>query len=166
MLRRVDMVSKRFEFEAWLREVKRLVEFRGGKRETEELFAEFCEEWNMCTLGRKYYDLEKHEREQVEASRGGGGRGGGDAGGGFSLAREDEERRGAAALEAQRRVRERAELLKAAASARASDPNVKKREDLIAGARYAFLKGDSKEQQRLLAKIADMDKEVEAAKWR
>jgi hypothetical protein len=161
------MAAKRFEFEAWLREVKKLKDFVGGKRETEDMFAEFCEDWNMCILPEKFYDIEAWEKRQAAAAAlGAGGNRSGKEAGSFSLAREDDERRAALALEAQRKARERADLLRLAASSRALDPNAKKREDLIAAAQYAFKKGDNREQQRLLAKISDMDKEAEAAKWR
>ena len=58
------------------------------------------------------------------------------------------------------------ELLRAAAAARGQDPEAKKREELQLSAAYAFKKGDTREQARLLKKIEDMDKEALAAKWR
>jgi hypothetical protein len=33
-------------------------------------------------------------------------------------------------------------------------------------AQYAFKKGDAREQQRLLKRVEELDKEAEAAKWR
>jgi hypothetical protein len=69
-------------------------------------------------------------------------------------------------LAAQRREQERLALLRASAAARQADPEQRKREDLMMQAQYAFRKGDVKEQERLLKRVAELDKEAEQAKWR
>jgi hypothetical protein len=69
-------------------------------------------------------------------------------------------------LAAQRRDQERRALLRASAAARQADPEQRKREDLLMQAQYAFKKGDAREQQRLLKRVEELDKEAEAAKWR
>ncbi len=159
------MAAKSYEFDAWVREVKRLPNFSGGKRETDELFSSFCEEWNTCTLPEKYYNLGAWEAAAAARAAAGGG-GGGGGGARFSSARDEEGRRAELEAAGLAKARERMELMRAAAMARAGDPEVKKREELQLAATYAFKKGDHKEQARLLKKLDDMDKEAQAAKWR
>ena len=154
------MAAKSYEFEAWVREVKRVAS-AGGKREMEELFSTFCEEWNTCTLPEKYYNLMAWEVAQraAAAAAGGGARGAQE----FSAQRDEESRR--AELESAGLQRSR-ELMRAAALARGVDPELKKREELQLAASYAFKKGDHREQARLQKKLEEMDKEALAAKWR
>ncbi len=38
------------EFETWLREVKKIPDFNGPKWELNELFSEYCEDYNCCCL--------------------------------------------------------------------------------------------------------------------
>jgi hypothetical protein len=38
------------EFEAWLKDIKKITEFNGPKWQQMELFKEYCEEYNTCTL--------------------------------------------------------------------------------------------------------------------
>jgi hypothetical protein len=158
------MAAKSYEFDAWVREVKRLPNFSGGKRETDELFASFCEEWNTCTLPEKYYNLGAWEAQRAGAAAAAAAGGGG--GGGFSSARDEEGRRAELVAAGLAKARERTELMRAAAMARAGDPEVKKREELQLAAAYAFKKGDHREQARLQKKLEEMDKEAQAAKWR
>ncbi len=162
MLRRVDIVAKKSEFEAWLREVRRADP--RGKRETDELFLEFAEEWNLCTLPEKYYSLDKWEAARAAAAAAGSGGGGG--GGEYDMRNDLDARRRETELAAQRREQERLALLRASAAARQADPEQRKREDLMMQAQYAFRKGDVKEQERLLKRVAELDKEAEQAKWR
>jgi hypothetical protein len=162
VLRRVDIVAKKSEFEAWLREVRRADP--RGKRETDELFLEFAEEWNLCTLPEKYYSLDKWEAARAAAAAAGSGGGGG--GGEYDMRNDLDARRRETELAAQRREQERLALLRASAAARQADPEQRKREDLMMQAQYAFRKGDVKEQERLLKRVAELDKEAEQAKWR
>jgi hypothetical protein len=162
VLRRVDSVAKKSEFEAWLREVRRADP--RGKRETDELFLEFAEEWNLCTLPEKYYSLDKWEAARAAAAAAGSGGGGG--GGEYDMRNDLDARRRETELAAQRREQERLALLRASAAARQADPEQRKREDLMMQAQYAFRKGDVKEQERLLKRVAELDKEAEQAKWR
>ncbi len=164
MLRRVDIVAKRPEFEAWLREVKR-VDPR-GKRETDELFLSFAEEWNLCTLPEKYYSLDAWEAARAAAAAAGGGGGGGGGGGEYNMRNDLEARRRETEAATQRREQERLTLLRASAAARQADPEQRKREELLMQAQYAFKKGDVREQQRLLKRVEEFDKEAEAAKWK
>ena len=61
-MRESDFFRKRREFEAWLGEVKGMPGFSGSKREQLELFREYAEDFNTCTLpSDKYYDLEAWE---------------------------------------------------------------------------------------------------------
>jgi hypothetical protein len=159
------MAAKSYEFEAWVREVKRIPSFAGGKRETDELFSTFCEEWNTCTLPEKYYNIMAWELAQRGGGGAGGGAGGG-RGGGFSAARDEEGRRAELEAAGLQKAKERMELLRAAALAKGADPEVKKREELQLAAAYAFKKGDTKEQQRLQKKMEEMDKDAAAAKWK
>ena len=62
VVRESDFFRKRREFEAWLGEVKQMPGFSGSKREQLELFREYAEDFNTCTLpADKYYDLEAWE---------------------------------------------------------------------------------------------------------
>ena len=62
VVRESDFFRKRREFEAWLGEVKQMPGFSGSKREQLELFREYAEDFNTCTLpSDKYYDLEAWE---------------------------------------------------------------------------------------------------------
>jgi hypothetical protein len=165
VLRRVDIVAKKSEFEAWLREVRR-AEPR-GKRETDELFLEFAEEWNLCTLPEKYYSLDKWEGEQQRGAAAAAARGGAPAGGGeYDMRNDLDARRREVELAAQRREQERLALLRATAAARQADPESRKREELLMQAQYAFNRGDVREQERLMKRVEENDKAAEAAKWR
>ena len=44
------------EFEAWLREVKKIANFNGPKYELKNLFKEFAEDYNTVTLPHKKYE--------------------------------------------------------------------------------------------------------------
>mmetsp|Transcript_20439 Transcript_20439/g.53239 ORF Transcript_20439/g.53239 Transcript_20439/m.53239 type:complete len:386 (-) Transcript_20439:30-1187(-) len=65
VVRESDFFRKRREFEAWLGEVKQMPGFSGSKREQLELFREYAEDFNTCTLpSDKYYDLEAWEQAE------------------------------------------------------------------------------------------------------
>lgn len=66
VIRETDMYDKRSEFTLWAIEERR-VDVEGMSRNREkDLFREFIEEYNTATLPhRKYYDLEKYEREKA-----------------------------------------------------------------------------------------------------
>ncbi|KAL4161994.1 hypothetical protein PRNP1_002542 [Phytophthora ramorum] len=62
ILRELDFHNKSVSFQAWLRDVKKMGEFNGPKWEAMELFKEYMEDYNTCTLPHeKYYDIEKYE---------------------------------------------------------------------------------------------------------
>ena len=84
----------------------------------------------------------------------------------YDMRNDLDARRRETELAAQRREQERLALLRASAAARQADPEQRKREDLMMQAQYAFRKGDVKEQERLLKRVAELDKEAEQAKWR
>ncbi|KUF94390.1 hypothetical protein AM588_10009842 [Phytophthora nicotianae] len=65
ILRESDFHSKSVSFQAWLRDVKKMGEFNGPKWEAMELFKEYMEDYNTCTLPHeKYYDIEKYEMKR------------------------------------------------------------------------------------------------------
>jgi hypothetical protein len=54
------------EFELWLKDVKKIADFNGSKREQADLFAQYCEDYNTMTLpGEKYYDLKYYEHQKM-----------------------------------------------------------------------------------------------------
>ncbi|KAG6582826.1 uncharacterized protein IUM83_17278 [Phytophthora cinnamomi] len=67
ILRESDFHSKSVSFQAWLRDVKKMGEFNGPKWEAMELFKEYMEDYNTCTLPHeKYYDIEKYEMKRYQ----------------------------------------------------------------------------------------------------
>eukprot|EP00644_Phytophthora_capsici_P001072 jgi/Phyca11/529480/estExt2_fgenesh1_pm.C_PHYCAscaffold_430095 len=65
ILRESDFHSKSVSFQAWIRDVKKMGEFNGPKWEAMELFKEYMEDYNTCTLPHeKYYDIEKYEMKR------------------------------------------------------------------------------------------------------
>ncbi|TDH73312.1 hypothetical protein CCR75_007397 [Bremia lactucae] len=67
ILHESDFHSKSVSFQAWLRNVKKMGEFNGPKWEAMELFKEYMEDFNTCTLPHeKYYDIEKYEMLQYQ----------------------------------------------------------------------------------------------------
>ena len=50
------------EFEAWLREVKKIADFNGPKYELKNLFKEFAEDYNTVTLPHKKYVTNRKPR--------------------------------------------------------------------------------------------------------
>ncbi|RLN49874.1 hypothetical protein BBJ29_003120 [Phytophthora kernoviae] len=67
ILRESDFHTKSVSFQAWLRDVKKMGEFNGPKWEAMELFKEYMEDYNTCTLPHeKYYDVEKYEMRQYQ----------------------------------------------------------------------------------------------------
>jgi hypothetical protein len=67
ILRESDFHSKSVSFQAWLRDVKKMGEFNGPKWEAMELFKEYMEDYNTCTLPHeKYYDVEKFEMRRYQ----------------------------------------------------------------------------------------------------
>jgi hypothetical protein len=152
ILRGADMYRKQAEFDAWLREVKRLPNYHGPKGETAELFAEYAEDFNTCTLPHeKFYDMEKWEAEE-RAGRsgraGGGGGGGGGGDGSLSLAQQDEVRRAEAAVAAARKEAERMALLRSSLAPERVAA-MKRQAELQQAMQYAFRAGDMKEVARL-----------------
>lgn len=67
ILRESDYHTKSVSFQAWLRDVKNISEFHGPKWEAMELFKEYMEDYNTCTLPHeKYYDIERYEMKQYQ----------------------------------------------------------------------------------------------------
>ncbi|GMF49196.1 unnamed protein product [Phytophthora fragariaefolia] len=67
ILRESDFHAKSVSFQAWLRDVKKMGEFNGPKWEAMELFKEYMEDYNTCTLPHeKYYDIEKYEMKRYQ----------------------------------------------------------------------------------------------------
>ncbi|CAI5709767.1 unnamed protein product [Peronospora farinosa] len=67
ILRESDFHSKSVSFQAWLRDVKNMGEFNGPKWEAMELFKEYMEDYNTCTMPhKKYYDIEKFEMKRYQ----------------------------------------------------------------------------------------------------
>ncbi|CEG40655.1 uncharacterized protein PHALS_10841 [Plasmopara halstedii] len=67
ILRESDIHRKSVSFQAWLRDVKKQGEFNGPKWEAMELFKEYMEDYNTCTLPHvKYYDIERYELKQYQ----------------------------------------------------------------------------------------------------
>ncbi|KAL3662502.1 hypothetical protein V7S43_012357 [Phytophthora oleae] len=67
ILRESDFHSKSVSFQAWIRDVKKMGEFNGPKWEAMELFKEYMEDYNTCTLPHeKYYDIEKYEMKHYQ----------------------------------------------------------------------------------------------------
>ncbi|CAI5733391.1 unnamed protein product [Hyaloperonospora brassicae] len=67
ILRESDFHRKSVSFHAWLRDVKKMGAFNGPKWEAMELFKEYMEDYNTCTMPhKKYYDIEKYEMEQYQ----------------------------------------------------------------------------------------------------
>ncbi|CAI5717953.1 unnamed protein product [Peronospora destructor] len=67
ILRESDFHSKSVSFQAWLRDVKKMGEFNGPKWEAMELFKEYMEDYNTCTMPHeKYYDIEKYEMKRYQ----------------------------------------------------------------------------------------------------
>ncbi|RLN87422.1 hypothetical protein BBJ28_00015975 [Nothophytophthora sp. Chile5] len=67
ILRESDFHAKSVSFQAWLRDVKHMGEFNGPKWEAMELFKEYMEDYNTCTLPHeKYYDVEKYEMRRYQ----------------------------------------------------------------------------------------------------
>uniref|UniRef100_M4BHM0 Uncharacterized protein n=1 Tax=Hyaloperonospora arabidopsidis (strain Emoy2) TaxID=559515 RepID=M4BHM0_HYAAE len=67
ILRESDFHSKSVSFHAWLRDVKKMGEFNGPKWEAMELFKEYVEDYNTCTMPHeKYYDIEKYEMRRYQ----------------------------------------------------------------------------------------------------
>jgi hypothetical protein len=51
VLRNVARTALSFqEFEAWLKDIKKITDFNGPKWQQMELFKEYCEEYNTCSL--------------------------------------------------------------------------------------------------------------------
>lgn len=60
------------EFEAWLRDVKK-TGMGGTKTEMRDLFRQFMEDYNTCTLPHeKYYNLDAYEAKELARRRRGG----------------------------------------------------------------------------------------------
>ncbi|KAI9999277.1 hypothetical protein PInf_004097 [Phytophthora infestans] len=67
ILRESDFHNKSVSFQAWVRDVKKMGEFNGPKWEAMELFKEYMEDYNTCTLPHeKYYDIEKYEMKRYQ----------------------------------------------------------------------------------------------------
>ncbi|KAK1930551.1 hypothetical protein P3T76_013873 [Phytophthora citrophthora] len=67
ILRESDFHNKSVSFQAWIRDVKKMGEFNGPKWEAMELFKEYMEDYNTCTLPHeKYYDIEKYEMKRYQ----------------------------------------------------------------------------------------------------
>ncbi|CAH0476744.1 unnamed protein product [Peronospora belbahrii] len=67
ILRESDFHYKSVSFQAWLRDVKKMGEFNGPKWEAMELFKEYMEDYNTCTMPhKKYYDIEKYEMKRYQ----------------------------------------------------------------------------------------------------
>ncbi|GMF28428.1 unnamed protein product [Phytophthora lilii] len=67
ILRESDFHTKSVSFQAWLRDVKKMGEFNGPKWEAMELFKEYMEDYNTCTLPHeKYYDIERYEMKRYQ----------------------------------------------------------------------------------------------------
>ena len=45
------------EFEAWLKEVKKIVDFNGPKWQLMDYFGQYCEEYNTVTLPSEKYEI-------------------------------------------------------------------------------------------------------------
>uniref|UniRef100_A0AAV1UKA5 Uncharacterized protein n=1 Tax=Peronospora matthiolae TaxID=2874970 RepID=A0AAV1UKA5_9STRA len=67
ILRESDFHCKSVSFHAWLRDVKKMGEFNGPKWEAMELFKEYMEDYNTCTMPHeKYYDIETYEMRRYQ----------------------------------------------------------------------------------------------------
>lgn len=65
IVRESDLDAKRPEFLVWAHEVKGLHIDNLPRKEEQELFKTFMEDYNTATLPhKKYYDLAKYEEEQ------------------------------------------------------------------------------------------------------
>ena len=147
----------RDEFNAWAREVKH-VEPPGAKGELEALFADFCEDFNTCTLpAEKYYDLRAWEA--AEAARAGGR-------GTAPRLSDAEALRAEAAAAARARTAEQLDLLRRSALAPARVAEVKERQELLARQKYAFDRGDVRETALIRDKLAALDKAAAEARFK
>jgi hypothetical protein len=148
----------RDEFNAWAREVKR-VEPPGAKGELEALFADFCEDFNTCTLpGEKYYDLRAWEAAERAGAAG--------AGAGAARLSDADARRAEAAAAARARTAEQLDLLRRSALAPARVAEVRERQELIARQKYAFDRGDVRETALIRDKLAALDKAAAEARFK
>ena len=161
ILRESDYYKKQRDFEVWLMEVKKLDNVGGGKRETMEYFAEYCEDYNTVTLPHiKYYDVEKyemaeHKKAQAKASK---------AAGGGRSAFDDENERRRELLEA-RKAREQKDF---ALIMQTMDANkiavMKNREHLLASMQSNYKAGNIKEARRIEA-LLKPDEDEETMKY-
>merc|ERR1712196_538485 len=59
-----DMYNKRAEFTAWLVEVKKTHIESLGRREEQELFKDFVEDYNTATMPhKKYYNIDAYDKK-------------------------------------------------------------------------------------------------------
>jgi len=155
-------------FEAWCREVKRVEASLGQHAEVRELFAQYAEDFNTCTLpADRYYDVERDDLRlraaQLAAAAGAGGAGGGAGGGGATLAELDRARRREQEEAAHRREAERLALIRASLNPERR-AGLERQNELQQRAIYAHKTGDSREVARILKKLEPEDPREKLAK--
>lgn len=155
IIRETDYHSRRPEFALWAMEVKNIDVDAMPKYDERELFKDFIEDYNTCTLPhRKYYDLDKYERKKIMKAAKKGSPSEQKTG---PVDDEEQLRRERAA----ERARQQEERFKQAyAELKYSDKakDMREQELLRAQAALAYKTGDTATAQKLMDRLAPDDK--------